>query len=194
SRLGRIDTECGEHLVDATTRLAVLIAHSVRVGVERDSDVGMAEALLHDLVVANDDPADRLRGVAHSLRSDAGNAGLLDQRVHQSAEVVRVHPAADGGREDETGVDPGRTAELRLALLQRTMAFEHRGRDVAERDDPVAVLGLKLLENRPAPLDRELLYNLQLVLLKIDVHPSKGQNLTSAQARDEPEMERCKEA
>jgi len=64
---------------------------------------------------------------------------------------------------------------------------------VAERHDPVAVLGLQLLENRPVPLDRELLYDLELVLPEVDVHPSKGQNLTSAQTGDEPEMERRKE-
>src|SRR5581483_6789641 len=89
------------------------------------------------LSVADDDTANRLRGVAHALRRDAGNASLFDERVHQTAEVVRVHPAAEGGGEDKAGVSPGRADKLGLGLLECAVPLEHGRGDVAEGDDPV---------------------------------------------------------
>ncbi len=56
-------SRCAEHLVDRGAGAAVLLGHGVRVGVEGDLDVGVTQAFLHHLVVADDDAPDRLRRV-----------------------------------------------------------------------------------------------------------------------------------
>lgn len=49
-----------EDLVDALAGLAMLLGHRVGVRVERDTDVGVSKAFLHDLVVAHSDAPNRL--------------------------------------------------------------------------------------------------------------------------------------
>src|SRR5207248_9654907 len=47
----------------------------------------------------------------------------------------------------------------------------------------------QLLENRPSPLDRELLDNLELVLFEVDIAPAEGEHLAPTETGDETEME-----
>ena len=74
----------------------MLLVDGERVRVEGDADVGVTEALLHDLVVADDDAADGLGGVPQSLRCDSRNSSLGGEAVHEPAQVLRVEPSAEG--------------------------------------------------------------------------------------------------
>lgn len=70
--IGTIWQRSLEDPVDEIAGPPVLLGDGVGVGVQRDADVGVAEALLHDLVVADDHPADGLGGVAQALGREAG--------------------------------------------------------------------------------------------------------------------------
>jgi hypothetical protein len=78
--------------------------------------------------------------------------------------------------------------------LPLAMRREQRGGGWAERDHPIGVFGLELLEHRMTALDRELLMDGELAGLEVDVGPSQGEELTAAQAGDEAQMERRHEA
>ncbi len=66
----------------------MLFEDDMGVGIEGDADVGVAQPLLQHLVVAHHDRSDRLGRVAQALGSDAGDTGLLDERIHGATELL----------------------------------------------------------------------------------------------------------
>lgn len=125
-----------KNLVKPAPGLTVLLGDGVGVGAEGDPDVDVAEAFLHDPVVAHTTRPTDWAVWRSPFRRDAGHAGLLDQGVHGTAEVVRIDPGADGGGEDQAGsfqADPAKSASVSWRRRWAVSTFVVAGPEVTSR-------------------------------------------------------------
>lgn len=105
-----------EHFVEPLAGGAVLLSHELRVAAGGDADVGVAEALLHHLVVADNNPSDGLRCVPPPFGVIRGTPGSSMSTSIVAAKVTRVDPAVEWCRERQDLVQaraPWRASSLR---------------------------------------------------------------------------------